>query len=112
MKLSDLLGSEAFDDAGNPLGKVRDVRVVQDGPVMSPFGASLRIEGLVVGQGALGERLGFHRSTVKGPWLLKTLFELRHRDARFVPWDAIAVVGEGRIDVARAAEALPRVDKL
>ena len=112
MRLSDLLGAEIVDDSGCALGKVHDVRVVQDGPVLGPFGASLRIEGLVVGRGSLGERMGFHRSTVKGPWMLKALFEWRHRDARFVPWEAVTAVTADRIHIDRSGDALTGVDKI
>jgi hypothetical protein len=108
MRLSDLLGSEVVDGGGRRLGKVRDVRVVQDGPLLSPFGASLRIDGLVVGPGALGERMGFHRSNVRGPWMLKAFFEWRHRAVRLVPWDSVAAITEGRIYLATAVSSPKR----
>jgi hypothetical protein len=112
MKLSELLGAEVFDVSGRALGKVHDVRVVQDGPVVTPFGASLRVEGLVVGKGWLGERFGFHRSTVHGPWMLKAFFEWRHRDARFVPWEAVAEVTPDGIRIDLGADELAEVEKL
>ena len=112
MRLSDLLGSEVIDLDGRAWGKVHDVRVVQDGPVLGPFGASLRIEGLIVGKGSLGERLGFHRSNVKAPWVLKTFFEWRHRDTRFVPWAAVAAIQRCRIHIDHAVGGLAEVDKL
>ena len=112
MKLSDLLGAEIIDDAGANLGKVHDVRVVQDGPVLSPFGASLRIEGLVVGRGSLGERLGLHRSRVKGPWILKRFFDWRFHAPRFVPWEAVNAITPRRIYIDRRASALKPVETL
>lgn len=112
MKLSELLGAEVIDPSGRALGKVHDVRVVQDGRVVTPFGASLRIDGFVVGKGWLGERFGFHRSTVHGPWMLKAFFEWRHRDARFVPWEAVTAVTPDRIHVDRGAGELGEVEKL
>lgn len=112
MRLSDLLGSEVVDSSGEPCGKVHDVRAVQDGPVVYPFGAALRIEGLVVGKGGLGERFGFHRSSVHGPWLLKAFFEWRHRNAVYVPWDAIAVIDGRRIRLDRGLGELGGVEKL
>lgn len=112
MKLSDLLGAEVVDVDGVACGKVSDVRAVQAGPVTSPFGAALQIEGLVVGKGGLGERLGFHRSNVGGPWLLKSVFEWRERAARFVPWDDVAKVEPGRIHMTTRKADLGAVEKL
>ena len=34
MRLSDLLGAEVLDEAGGSAGRVHDVRLVQDGPVL------------------------------------------------------------------------------
>jgi hypothetical protein len=112
MRLSDLLGSQVIDSRGEKCGKVHDVRAVQDGAVVYPFGAALRIEGLVVGKGGLGERFGFHRSTVHGPWLLKAFFEWRHRDAVYAPWGAVAAIREGAIYLDRPRSELGGVAKL
>ena len=58
MKLiSDLLRSKVVDAYGQDLGSVNDVRLVQDGPALEGFGAALRIDGLIVGAGALAEAL-------------------------------------------------------
>ncbi len=89
MRLSELLHSEVVDDAGRVYGSVDDVRLVQDGPLLEGFGNALRIDGIVVGRGSLGTRLGFHRSKVRGPWLLKAVFESLERRARYVPWDQV-----------------------
>ena len=34
MRLSELLGAEVLDEAGRSAGRVHDVRLVQDGPVL------------------------------------------------------------------------------
>jgi sporulation protein YlmC with PRC-barrel domain len=89
VRLSELLGSEVVDRDGASLGHVHDVRAVQDGPAVAGFGALLRVDGLVVGRGSKGVRLGFHRSGVKGPWPLKRIFETLERQAVFVPWHQV-----------------------
>jgi uncharacterized protein YrrD len=89
MRLSELLHSHVVDVEGNDVGSVDDVRLVQDGPLLLPFGAAFRVEGVVVGHRAVGVRLGYHRGDVKGPWLLKALFHRLERRARYVPWEDV-----------------------
>ena len=45
MRLTDLLGVEVIDQEGRSAGQVHDVRLVQDGPLVGGFGASLRVAG-------------------------------------------------------------------
>ena len=89
MRLSELLHRDVLDADGQPMGSVDDVRVVQDGPILGGFGAALRLDGLVVGRGGWGVRLGFHRSKVKGPAPLRAFFSMIERRAAFVPLDAV-----------------------
>ena len=96
MRLSDLLHSDVFDEQGNAYGSVDDVRMIQDGPLLGAF-AAFRVEGLVVGSGALGVRLGFHRGKVKGPWPLKALFGRLESRARYVPWEQVTSYDAGRV---------------
>ena len=42
MRLSELLGCVVVDERGRSAGRVHDVRLVQDGPPVGQFGASLR----------------------------------------------------------------------
>jgi hypothetical protein len=107
MRLSDLLHTTVIDAAGREIGSVDDVRLVQDGPVLANFGAALRLDGLVVGMGAVGLRLGYHRAGVRGPWLLKVLFTWLERRARFVPWDAIEEIGGDTVRLNVPSEDLP-----
>jgi hypothetical protein len=89
MRLGELLHSTVVDATGTAVGAVDDVRLVQDGPLVDGFGHALRVDGLVVGRGALAVRLGYHRHAVKGPVLLKALFRTLERRARYVPWDRV-----------------------
>jgi sporulation protein YlmC with PRC-barrel domain len=104
--LSDLLHSEVYDQDGVSVGHVHDVRLVRDGPVIGSFGATFSIDGLIVGKGSFGSRLGFDRAAMKGPWVLKALFNRLHASSRFVPWDFVAAVEERKILISRAAKEL------
>ena len=108
MQLSDLMDSRVIDADGNHLGKVRDVRVVQDGPLLLPFGAAFRVEGLAVGSGPSGRRLGYERQGVRGPWLLRVLFgRLSQRD-RFVDWRDVTTWNGREVHLrVRAADLSP-----
>jgi hypothetical protein len=104
MRLGDLLRSDVVDAHGQTLGSVDDVRLVQDGPLLGGFGAALRVDGLVVGKGSLGVRLGFHRAKVKGPWPLKAAFGALERRARFVPWERVESWEDDIVRVAGSAD--------
>ena len=106
MRLSELLRAEVVDENGTSLGKVVDVRAVQDGPIQPNFGAALRIDGLVIGRGGLAFRLGFHRLGVRGPWLLKALFGRLEGRSHYAEWDRVLSYDEGRIRVRGRAEEL------
>ena len=49
MRLTDLLDAEVVDRSGRTIGRVHDVRLVQDGPPVGGAPVSFRVEGLVVG---------------------------------------------------------------
>ena len=97
MRVSDLLGGEVLDAHGAELGRVYDIRLVQDGPLVGPFGASLRLHSLLVGITAIGARLGFERGDVRGPWPLRATFSALHGRIRPAVWDEIASIEEDRI---------------
>jgi uncharacterized protein YrrD len=107
MRVGELLRSNVIDERGRRLGSVDDVRLVQDGPVVGGFGASLRVDGLVVGKGGLGVRLGFHRAQVKGPWPLKAVLGALERRARYVPWARVKSWSDGVVLISGSVEDLP-----
>jgi hypothetical protein len=106
VRLTDLLDAEVVDRSGRTIGRVHDVRLVQDGPPVGAVGASFRIEGLVVGGRTFGARLGFARANVRGPWILKLLFQRLHTDERLVLWPAVRAVTEGRVLIGVTADEL------
>lgn len=106
MRLSDLLGSEVVDEAGRRAGRVHDVRLVQDGPLVGTFGAGLRVDGLLVGRRALGARLGYGRRKMHGPLLVKLAVGWLFHDGRYVDWDRVRSVEEDRILISGSVDDL------
>lgn len=92
MRLSEILGSEVVTDDGEVLGKVRDVRLSQDGPMLGPWGHALRIDALVVSRHGLGFDLGLVHGPVEGPKLLLALARRFHHQ-RTIPWDHVVHLG-------------------
>ncbi len=112
MRLGELLHSRVTDAEGTDLGRVRDARLVQDGPVTDGRQASLRLDGLVVGAGSLAIRLGYHRRNVRGPALLRVVFAALERRARYVPWGEVAQ-WDGKMVLLHCNEAtLPRLSDI
>jgi uncharacterized protein YrrD len=107
MRLSELLGAEVLDEAGRSAGRVHDVRLVQDGPVVGGFGAALRLDGLLVGGRAVGARLGYERGKMKGPLPVKLLTGWLHHDGRYVEWNRIRSIEPDRILISGSISDLP-----
>ena len=107
MRLTELLGAEVVDQAGQSAGRVHDVRLVQDGPLTGGFGAGLRLDGLIVGRRAVGARLGYERREMHGPLLVKLLAGWLHHDGRFVAWDRVRAIEPDRIHISGSAADLP-----
>jgi hypothetical protein len=105
--LSELLDAEVRDHAGTRLGTVKDVRMVQDGPLLEGFGHALRVEGIVTGRGAIAVRLGFDRAGVRGPWPLTTIFRRLERHARYYDWSAVASWEDGCVTLREGAAPTP-----
>jgi hypothetical protein len=102
-RLSELLEVEAFDAGGDCLGRVRDVRLVQDGPLIEGFGHGLRVAGVLVGPRWRGTRLGFTRAAIKGPWPLTALFRRLEAANRYYHWDDVEAWDADRIRLRAGA---------
>jgi sporulation protein YlmC with PRC-barrel domain len=102
---------DVVDERGNRAGHVHDVRLVQDGPVGAGFDAAIRVQGFVIGRGAVGNRLGYGRTLNRGPWLIRVLFTARHQ-SKFVPWDRVRSIGQDGIVIAGSADDLERTPVL
>lgn len=88
MRGADLIGLPVVGPGGEDLGRVRDVRLVQDGPLLGAF-AALRVQGLVVGRTGVASRLGYDRYDAHGPWLVKRLVSALTSDNGFLPWEDV-----------------------
>ena len=106
MRLSDLLGADVVDEAGRSAGHVHDVRLVQDGPLVGGFGASLRVAGLLVGRRAVGARLGYERRKMKGPLPVKLLTGWLYHDGRYVEWERVQTTQPDRILISGSVNDL------
>ena len=103
MRLSDLIGLAVVDERGERVGKVHDVRLQQDGPIIGGFGARLRVTGLIVGTRAVGARLGYGRG-VRGPWLLRAL---AGKGGKLVPYERISAIEADRVLISGTGDDLP-----
>jgi hypothetical protein len=108
MLMSDVLGATVLDAAGARLGRVADIRLVQDGPFIEGFGSALRVDALVVGRAGIASRLGYVRSGVRGPWLLRVLAAALEGRALLIPWTDVVPAEDGWRTTRRRAE-LPTV---
>ncbi|MEA2931978.1 MAG: hypothetical protein QOI56_763 [Actinomycetota bacterium] len=111
MRLSDLIGEDIVDASGGHLGRVHDVRLVQDAPAETGFGGRLRVQGLVIGRGGLASRLGYGRTGSRGPWLIRRLLESGNA-ASFVPWASVTGIDDDGIHVSGDAHDLQPVEPL
>ena len=108
MRLSELLRKEVVDANGERAGHVHDVRLLQDGPVTSGFDAALRVHGLIIGRGALANRLGYGRGT-RGPWMIRRVVEGRQKPM-FVPWHRVQAIHDERILITGSRDDLERAE--
>lgn len=84
MRLSELQRYRAFDVDGQPLDHVKDVRLQRDGDMWV-------VTDVVLGRGAVAQRLGFIHGVVERPLLLARLMKWIGRHARAAPWDAVTL---------------------
>jgi hypothetical protein len=108
MRGSDLLGLPVLGGGGRRLGKVLDVRLVQDGPLMGAY-AAMRVEALVVGRHGIAAHLGYDRARVNAPWLVNAVVAALTRGNGLLPWDEVELVG-GAVRCDRdALDPLPSI---
>ena len=104
MQISDVMGRRVADADGARVGKVADVRLLQDGPFVEGFGNTLRVDALVVGRGGVASRLGYVRGGVRGPWLLKVVAAALEGRAFLVPWTDLQDTDDGFTTSRRRAD--------
>jgi sporulation protein YlmC with PRC-barrel domain len=104
MRASDLLEKRVVDAGGNTYGKVRDLHIVQDGPMRSSGHAALRLHGLVAGRFAIATRLGYETrpgipasDETRGPLPIRAFVRWLHRNAKYISWDDIIRIDDDTI---------------
>jgi PRC-barrel domain protein len=95
MRLSELLGLDVVDHAGTRVGTVVDLQLVQDGPLIGPYGASLRLGAIVAVERRHVRLLGFERDV--GPWLIRTIVRRINGRVRHIPWESVDTILDGEI---------------
>jgi len=96
MRASDLLGRPVLDASGTTLGRVIDLRCVQDGPLRGSMAAP-SVHELIVSQRRVGSMLGYDRRDQQGPWLIRLIVRRLHRRLLVVPWEAVRLTEEGLV---------------
>ncbi|MDQ3533626.1 MAG: PRC-barrel domain-containing protein [Actinomycetota bacterium] len=109
MRAHDLIGSRVFTEDGQKLGRVFDLEATRTGPKLNDIeGRAFELKGLLVGSGALLQRLGFHRTEMRGPVGLKFIVE-RMKGYR-VPWECVDQIEEHEIRLLCTKSDLGRID--
>jgi sporulation protein YlmC with PRC-barrel domain len=93
-RVGELIGLTVIDREGRDLGKVHDIRLRRDGPILPDFGAALRVEALVIGRESVATRLGFARLQMTGPWPIDVWGQWALRRTHLVPWESIQRAGD------------------
>jgi len=90
VRLSDLIGAAVFDASGFPVAPVGDARLILSGPAVDAVGVAMAVDGLIIGLGSVGDRLGFRLPHgPKRPFMLHRAFRSVARHARLVRWSEI-----------------------
>lgn len=111
MRTIDLLGAEAVDTRGRPLGRVHDVRLKSGGsPVPDSSEPAFAISALVIGSAGYAHRLGYGRGQMAGPWPLTALFRRMARRSIVVPWSDVTQLHDRRV-VVQAADRRERAGR-
>jgi hypothetical protein len=87
MRLSELLGRDVHDSSGGYVGTVADVVLVQDGPMLGPYAASLRLSGLIVVERHHLRLMGYERDVM--PLGLRWLVRRLAGRVVHVPWEDV-----------------------
>lgn len=95
MRLSELLAVPVVDSAGERVGGVADVVLVQDGPMLSERGAALRVAGLVVVSRRHTRLLGYERDL--RPAVFRVVVRRLAGAVLRVGWSDVAEVSSERV---------------
>jgi len=107
MRLNELLGRPVLDAGGTAIGGVADVRLVQDGPLLSSMNSALRIDGLIVVERRATQLFGYERHV--GPALLRWLVHRHLGEVWYLPWTEVSVA-DGSISTQVPRAELQRLE--
>jgi hypothetical protein len=110
MRLSELLGRHVRSANGDTIGYVADLRLVQDGPPIGPYAASLRLDGFIVVQRRHSRLLGYDRDV--GPWYLRAAIRYLTGDPLYVSWQQVGGVDQDAVLLTADANNLARLRDL
>jgi sporulation protein YlmC with PRC-barrel domain len=110
MKLSDLLSREVVSIHGEAVGYVADVRLVQDGPLIGAYAASLRLDGFIVVSRRPPRLLGYDRSV--GPAYVQAAIRLLVGDPIFVSWQSVQSIDHDVVTITPDRNQLTRLRDL
>lgn len=96
MILSDLLGSDVVDAAGERIGGVVDARFALDGPPGQLL-AVPRLVGVLVSPRSRTSMWGYERTDVHAPWPIAHYLRYVHRGLYLAAWADIARIDEGLV---------------
>jgi len=105
MRAAEIIGCDVFDQDGRPVGRVHDLRFNRTRSNV-PGTDWYRLTGFECRTASLGHRLGYGRSAMNGPWILKALFRFSARHSVIVEWSDVVVFERPRIELRKPAQAL------
>ena len=110
MRLSNLLGQDVTDTDGGRIGTVADLRLVQDGPLLGPYGAALRLSGLIVVEHRHVRLLVYERDV--GPWFVRWIVHRLTGRVTYVPWTDVETVDRSGVHTTRRVDQVQELSEL
>jgi sporulation protein YlmC with PRC-barrel domain len=110
MQLNEILGLRVIDAAGSDIGRVADVRLVQDGALLTSMQLALRVDGLIVVEHRATRLLGYERHV--GPAVLRRLVHSRLGQVWYLPWDNVDQVTDSKVHARSGREDLQAMEEL
>lgn len=106
MRGAELIGCRVVDPRGQDVGHVHDLVFRHEHPGDEDDAPRFELAGLECGKAGIGDRLGYTRDAMAGPWPLTVLFRWLGRRSLFVPWSKVTTVDRPRIEIGCAREEL------
>ncbi|GHF32498.1 hypothetical protein GCM10017566_01320 [Amycolatopsis bartoniae] len=100
------MGCRVFDRDGREVGHVHDLVFRRIPPRRDGDPPRFDLIGLECGKQAIGDRLGYVRGTMAGPWPLPGLFRWLARRSLVAEWSDVASIERPRIILRKRREEL------